>query len=685
MSKRIMRFRLCVGVSAISALFYNNPASAQIAPGDAVSVCSGVSLSRSTITDVITPIIEGIVAPTENTVNNALGIIEIIPIVGATIPDLSIDTTTLLSDAAAGGNISLQVVALDGDLVGPADMCAATADAFQLDTEGGISIGGNQITGLGTGGEAAIAGEADSIAFGNNAVTDATATQSIALGTDANVAANAVGSLALGAGASVDAANSAALGQNSIALRGGTASYTAIGVTGAQSSVGEVSIGSAGAARQLTNLAAGSADTDAVNVAQLTGVASALDISIDTLGTDIAAHLGGGASYDGLTAQISAPSYTVNGVGYNTVGGAIAALNAAAGGTPTGDLGPVGVSVAALIGGGVSFNPVSQQVDGPFTVDGTSYTTIEAAIDGETANSVQYDDGSFGTVTLAGAGGTRLTNLIDGSLSAASSDAVTGAQLFATNQAVTFNTTAINNLQQQFNNFTASGGTGAVVYADPATPDQPNDGTQTDNVTFVGASGGAVVVSNVADGDVSEGSTQAVNGGQLWQTNQNVASAQATADQALVLSANSVQYDAGGQAVTFGPGGDPVRLQNVARGVAPTDAVNVEQLNEGLNDAVAQSMAYTDQQIENINLSFDALERHSNAGTASALAAAGLPQANERGKSMLALGVGLYENQHGVAFGFSRAFAEGHALLKVGANYNSANNLGASAGVGWQF
>src|SRR3546814_1006573 len=67
-------------------------------------------------------------------------------------------------------------------------------------------------------------------------------------------------SVALGANSIADADNSVALGANSYADRANT-----------------VSVGSAGNERQITNVAAGTEDTDAVNLAQLQEVAKTAD------------------------------------------------------------------------------------------------------------------------------------------------------------------------------------------------------------------------------------------------------------------------------------------------------------------------------------------------------------------------------------------------------------------------
>ena len=51
--------------------------------------------------------------------------------------------------------------------------------------------------------------------------------------------------------------------------RGAQTNYTAYNMDAPQNSVGEFSVGSEDGQRQITNVAAGSADTDAVNVGQL--------------------------------------------------------------------------------------------------------------------------------------------------------------------------------------------------------------------------------------------------------------------------------------------------------------------------------------------------------------------------------------------------------------------------------
>lgn len=234
-----------------------------------VSACTGVSLPRSVIADVVSPIADGIANPLQSALN------PLITLVGSLLPGtpapVNIDVPQLVAGAASGAPITLQVLDINGNLVDPADDCITLSDMFGLSQPAGISIGGNRITGLGSAGQTAIAGHIDAIAMGNNASTGAGATAAIAIGAGANVSAGAAGSIAIGYGTSAANANSVSLGAGSVATSNLLApAYVPQGVTWVPAApVGEVSVGSPGAERRITNVAPGSADTDAANVAQL--------------------------------------------------------------------------------------------------------------------------------------------------------------------------------------------------------------------------------------------------------------------------------------------------------------------------------------------------------------------------------------------------------------------------------
>src|SRR5690606_10316679 len=108
----------------------------------------------------------------------------------------------------------------------------------------------------------------------------------------------------------------------------------------------EVSIGSASDQRRLTNLADGSAETDAVNVRQLNSVAQ-----------NAATALGGGASVDPATGTFTAPTYAVGGQNFDNVGDALAQQDSVV--TQQGN------DTAAALGGGATYDPATGEVTAP--------------------------------------------------------------------------------------------------------------------------------------------------------------------------------------------------------------------------------------------------------------------------------------------------------------------------------
>lgn len=829
--------RTILGSPALVAALAAQQAQAQ----SVVSACSGVSLPPSVVTDILSPVVTGIAGQTESTVN---GVIANVPLLSFLLSPLNTNAGGLLSQAASGAPITLQAIATDGTLIGAADQCTTTADSITLNTPAGVAIGGNQITGLGAAGAPAFASDINALALGNNARAEA----------------GAAGSLALGANSSATGANSVALGAGSVASRGPVTGYVALGVAGPQNSAGEVSVGAPGALRQLTNVAAGTAPTDAATVGQVEGVLAqvgALDaaavrydnaVTRDRItltgaaGTTIGNVAPGALTATSTEAVNGAQLFATNqAVGANTT--AITNLGAAVGSqplryadaatptTPNGGVvsddatlagasgGPVGlhnVRGGAVVAGstdavnGDQLAATNAQVAGnstSITNLNTTVTDLGAAIANQP---LRYSDAATPTTpnggvlsddaTLAGASGgpVGLHNVRGGAVVAGSTDAVNGDQLAATNTQVTVNTTAITNL----NNLLVGSTVSPVQYSNPDAPTTPNGGTLTNDVTLIGAQAAApVALHNVAGGVVAAGSTDAVNGQQLFEvstaasnslqydrdgagartntvtlaggdaaapvTLANVAAGAVTAEsteavngqqlyavsntasnslqydrdatgartntvtlaggtdgapvtvanvaagrvaagssdavngdqlnatnqvaqRAAALGANSVQYDPGATAVTFANGaGTPVALRNVAAGTAPTDAVNVGQLQSGMQSTLARANAYTDDRLNNaltaVNFDLRRARRDIGAGTSGAMAAAALPQANEPGKSMVAIGGGTYRGQTAVAFGASTFLNDGHSILRVGATYDSRGYGGANAGYGYQF
>ena len=196
-------------------------------------------------------------------------------------------------------------------------------------------------------------------------------------------------------------------------------------------------------------------------------------------------------------------------------------------------------------------------------------------------------------------------------------------------------------------------------------------GATANGVVSVGASGSERRIQNVAAGEISATSTDAINGSQLYQTTSKVISS-------LPLQYSNVdapvQSNGGSPTnhVTLVGANEqaPVTLHNVAEGVAPTDAVNVNQLYK-LNN--------------NLHYKMQNIADEADAGTASAMAAAGLPQAYLPGKSMVAVSGSTYRGKQGYAIGMSAISDGGNWVIKGVATGNSKGHFGATIGAGYQW
>ncbi|AKM10705.1 hypothetical protein [Croceicoccus naphthovorans] len=473
-SKTITR-AIALASVGVGALCVSTNAQAQAIP--AVDVCTGISLDPSAVTSIVGATV-GPVESLESTVNAITSLGLLAPLLG--LPDLNSDISTVLQDIADGEQISLTVLDSDGNVITDSDACYVTSDGYTLNQEGGISIGGNTITGLGANGQEASAAELDAIAFGNNAETTAGATNAIAIGSGAMV--TAADSIALGGGSSATAENSVAIGTGSVASRGAE-----------DGAAGEVSVGAVGSERKITNVAAGTEATDAANVGQVGAVQADVDALADSA-----------VQYDDGTYA----SVTLQGASGTVV-------------TNVAD-GAVNDTSTDAVNGSQLFatNETIADVDARVTVNETDIAALQD-------DAVMYDDASHDTITLDGVDGTTITNVADGTLDATSTDAVNGSQLFATNQNVQANTDAIDALDTRVTNVEGD----IVDLGDRVTVTENNlaqlqdgavfyDDASHDTITLDGVDG--TTITNVADGALDATSTDAVNGSQLFATNQNV-------------------------------------------------------------------------------------------------------------------------------------------------------------------
>jgi yadA domain-containing protein len=156
------------------------------------------------------------------------------------------------------------------------------------------------------------------------------------------------------------------------------------------------------------------------------------------------------------------------------------------------------------------------------------------------------------------------------------------------------------------------------------------------SISTKGVNAGGLKVTNVAPGEISQTSTDAVNGSQLYRTNQQVIN----------------------NAVNIGRLGD-----------------NVNQLNNRMGDV--------ENRIGRVENRMDKLNKQRKAGHASGLATAGLLQAHRSGQSGVTAAVGQYQGATAVAVGYSRLSDNGKVGIKLSLTTNTQKEVGGTVGVGY--
>ncbi|EAN6186164.1 autotransporter adhesin SadA [Salmonella enterica] len=405
---------------------------------------------------------------------------------------------------------------------------------------------------------------AKSVALGYRSV--ASGATSSALGYQATASGD--DSAAFGKGAKAVGTNSVALGSGSIAQEDNS-----------------VAVGNSTTQRQITYVAKGdinSTSTDAVTGAQ-----------IYSLSQSVADRLGGGASVNS-DGTVNAPLYEVGTGIYNNVGSALSALN-------------------------------------------TSITNTEASVAGLAEDALLWDDSTSAFSASHTGNASKITNLAAGTLAADSTDAVNGSQLFDTNEKVDQNTADIatntGSINQNTADITANTDSINQNTTDIAT-NTTNINSLSDSVTTLtddallwDAASGAFSakhngsdskITNLAAGTLAADSTDAVNGSQLFATNENVSqnttdiaanttsinqnttdiatnttNINSLSDSVTTLTDDALLWDAASGAFSAKHNGSASKITNLAAGTLAadsTDAVNGSQLF-ATNENVSQNTA----------------------------------------------------------------------------------------------
>ena len=150
-------------------------------------------------------------------------------------------------------------------------------------------------------------------------------------------------------------------------------------------------------------------------------------------------------------------------------------------------------------------------------------------------------------------------------------------------------------------------------------------------LNLAGKDGAATNINNVKDADLNSTSKQAVNGSQLYATNEKVANLGTT----------------------------------------------VNNLSKVINHHAGA--------IDSLDRKVNKHSKQARAGIAGANAAAALPQAYTQGKAMVAAAAGTFKGQNALAVGYSRISDNGKVILKLQGNANTSGDVGAGVGVGYQW
>ncbi|WP_080090262.1 trimeric autotransporter adhesin SadA [Salmonella enterica] len=422
---------------------------------------------------------------------------------------------------------------------------------------------------------------AKSVALGYKSV--ASGATSSALGYQATASGD--DSAAFGNGAKAIGTNSVALGSGSVAQEDNS-----------------VAVGNSTTQRQITYVAKGdinSTSTDAVTGAQ-----------IYSLSQSVADRLGGGASVNS-DGTVNAPLYEVGTGIYNNVGSALSALN-------------------------------------------TSITNTEASVAGLAEDALLWDESISAFSASHTGNASKITNLAAGTLAADSTDAVNGSQLFDTNEKVDQNTADITTNTNSINQNTADITTNTNSINQNTTDIATNTTninnlsdsitTLTDDALLWDAASGAFSakhngsdskITNLAAGTLAADSTDAVNGSQLFATNENVSqnttdiaantnsinqnttdiatnttNINNLSDSITTLTDDALLWDAASGAFSAKHNGSASKIINVAAGDLSedsTDAVNGSQLYETNQKVDQNTSAIADINTSITNLSSDNL------------------------------------------------------------------------------
>ncbi|AMO93095.1 hep_Hag family protein [Collimonas fungivorans] len=594
----------------------------------------------------------------------------------------------------------------------------AIGDGAQASGANSISIGsGNVVSGASSvaiGDPTTITG-AGSFSVGNN--NSIASNNTFVFGSNVTVPAGLDGSVVLGSGSAAATANPTSSATVNGTTYGGFAGATPTST---------VSVGAVGAERQITNVAAGqltATSTDAINGSQLYSVASGLGTAISNLSTVVNANQFPIASSEG-----KAFSGSVGAAGSNSLGMGTNVVATGQNSTAAGQGSVANQANTTALGQGAQATAANSTALGQGAVAGTgnsvaigsaSATTAAVATAGTTIRGTSYSFAGaapVGSMSVGSAGNERqIQNVAAGQLSATSTDAINGSQLYATNSAINNLTNVVASTQVKYYSDNSSGGgnvnNDGATGADAMAMGKNTTATAT-NAVAMGPGASATASNGVAIGAASTADRAGLSGAKESFSNTAVASTQGAVSvgsagnerqitnvaggtqatdavnvrQLQAVQAGGVHYDTNTDgstnysSVTMGNGGSsPVAIHNVEAGTAATDAVNVSQLNTGLSSAVQQANQHADGLAMQLQNNINDVAKKAYAGVAAAMSMESAPYV--AGKITYSAGYGYYQNQNAIGISLRRTADNGRWALSGGVSGTTSGGVAARLAV----
>ena len=263
--------------------------------------------------------------------------------------------------------------------------------------------------------------------------------------------------------------------------------------------------------------------------------------------------------------------------------------------------------------------------------------------------------------------GLTVDNVAEGKVAQGSKQAVNGAQLHATAQSVA--DVLGNDFENKEGKVTVKNGTDGIGGTGKATiSDAFKEVVRRSNIDVESLDGNIVVEKPLANAD-----KQAYKVG--LNKDIKVENSITIGQGKVKITSDPAYTDKYGNQVPAALNLNGARLTGIADGVEASDVATVGQVN--------RIAAGATQAISQVNARVDNLTKESRSGIAGAMAAAGLQQATQPGRTTFSMGAATFKGESAVALGFSRLSDNGKLGVRFSGMTSSAGNTGASVSVGY--